>query len=107
MPQPFRFVEMSLKFRQENADNGFMNRESFLETVRKQYCERISASYMLCEHGGRINVEELGAQLKPLKKMAAREGLTHGEFDELVFSFFPDVRGKVDLDVLTEFHKAA
>jgi hypothetical protein len=98
---------MLLKFRQKSADTGFMNRESFLETVRKQYCERINASYMLCEHGGRINIEELGAQLKPLKKMAAREGLTHGEFDELVFSFFPDVRGKLDLEVTQEFHKAA
>jgi Ca2+-binding EF-hand superfamily protein len=100
-------MEKSLKFRQKSADNGDMNRESFLETVRKQYCERISASYMICEHGGRVDVEELATQLKPLKRMAAREGLTHGEFDELVFSFFPDIRGKVDLEVRTDFQKAA
>jgi hypothetical protein len=84
-----------------------MNRESFLESVRQQYSERINASYMLCEHGGRINIEELGAMLKPLKRMAAREGLTHGEFDELVFSLFPDVRGHLDLDVTSEFQRAA
>lgn len=78
-----------------------MNRESFLETVRKQYSERISSAYMLCEHGGSIDVEEFGAQLKPLKKMAYREGISPGEFDELVFSFFPDVRGKVDLELST------
>lgn len=83
-----------------------MNRESFLETVRKQYCDRISASYLLCEHEGRVNVEEFGAQLKPLKKMAEREGISFSEFDELVFSFFPDIRGRVDLEIVP-YSKAA
>ena len=83
-----------------------MNRESFIETVRQQYCERISSAYLMCEHEGRVNVEEFGAQLKPLKRMAAREGITPGDFDELVFSFFPDVRGKVDLEV-AQYAKAA
>ncbi len=92
-------IQKGLKFRQKIADPVSMNRESFLETVRKQYGERINASYMLSEHGGRVDLHEWGAQLRPLKKMAAREGLSHSEFDELVYSFFPDVRGKVDLEV--------
>ena len=60
----------------------------------------------MCEHGGRVDCEEFSSQLKPLKRMAVREGLSTGEFDELVFSFFPDVRGKVDLEV-TALHKVA
>ncbi|MEN9723255.1 MAG: hypothetical protein RJB38_1241 [Pseudomonadota bacterium] len=84
-----------------------MNRESFLESVRKQYSERISASYMLCEHGGRLDIDELGSQLKPLKKMALKEGLSPSEFDEIVFSFFPDTRGKVDLELGSPAAKAA
>ena len=76
-----------------------MNRESFLETVRQQYSERISSAYLYCEHEGRVDVSEFEAQLKPLKRMAGREGISPGEFDELVFSFFPDFRGKIDLDL--------
>ena len=75
-----------------------MDREGFLETLKKQYTDRISASYFQFEHeGGSVDYPQLSAALQKLKKSAAAEGIRPADFDDLVHSVLPGVEGKVDL----------
>jgi hypothetical protein len=75
-----------------------MDREGFLEQVRHQYMERISAVYVQAEHEhGEVDYGFLSAQLLKLKKGAAAEGIGGADFDEMVRSVLPDLDGKVDL----------
>ncbi|MFN7683849.1 MAG: hypothetical protein ACK5QT_00350 [Oligoflexia bacterium] len=76
-----------------------MDRETFLEQVKQQYMERITAVYMQAEHTGRVDFKQLSLQLQELKKLAAGEGVPAPEFDDLVYSLLPGVEGQVELSI--------
>lgn len=83
-----------------------MDREGFLEQVRHQYMERISAVYVQAEHEhGEVDYGFLSTQLTKLKKGAAAEGIAGHDFDEMVRSVLPDLEGK--LEFLAPIKKAA
>jgi len=84
-----------------------MNRESYMETVRQQYAEKVTAAYVQCEHDGQENFTELTAQLVKIKRQAISEGMSDADFDDIVFSALPDVRGKVELTLPQTAKKAA
>lgn len=79
-----------------------MDRESYLDGVRQQYLEKISAAYMQCEHGRQLNLVELAGKLTTMKRQALKEGLGAGEFDDMVFATVPGVQGKIDLTLGAE-----
>jgi hypothetical protein len=76
-----------------------MDRETFLEQVKQQYMEQITALYMKAEHTGKVDFKQLTTQLVQLKKLAAGEGLRGEEFDEMVYSLLPGVEGRVELSI--------
>jgi hypothetical protein len=76
-----------------------MDRETFLEQVKQQYMEQISALYMKAEHSGKVDFKQLTTQLVQLKKLAAGEGVRASEFDEMVYSLLPGVEGKIELGI--------
>lgn len=75
-----------------------MNREDFLDTLRKQYAEEIDEAYLECEHeSGKVDQEALKACLDKLMKSAKAEGLPPKEFFDLVQSTLPEsCRGVLD-----------
>ncbi len=83
-----------------------MNREGFLEAVKKQYAEEIQSAYFACEHEDELNHKslnkvELEKKLFKIMKSAAAEGLNSKDFEELVFSTIPEVGNQLN------FKKAA
>lgn len=68
-----------------------MNRESFLEAIRKQFTDEIHSVYLQCEHGKDVDYPQLTHLLSKLRDAAKREGLTYAEFEDLVKSELPGV----------------
>ena len=75
-----------------------MDRESFLETIKKQYADEIHEAFLECEHddGRRIDYPKLNARLKRLFTNAKAEGLSVKDFHDLVHSTMPGYEDKVD-----------
>ena len=71
-----------------------MDRESFLETIRKQYADKIQNTYVQCEHEHdnqvRVDWTQLHRQLTGLMKSAKVDGLAAKEFMELVKAELPE-----------------
>jgi len=84
-----------------------MNRESFLETVKKQYTDEIHEAYLECEHEGTVDLKALNQRIKKLMSNAKVEGLAPKEFEDLVRTTIPDVAGKLDFKAGTGNKKAA
>lgn len=76
-----------------------MNRESFLETVKQQYSEEIHEAFIECEHGGerKVDLPKLDDLLERLGQNAQKEGLSAGDFVELVQSTLPFVWDQLSL----------
>jgi hypothetical protein len=76
-----------------------MNREGFLETVRRQYFEEINEAFVECEHddGRTIDYPRLNQELKKLMTHALAQGLPGHEFQELVRTTLPHAWSKLDL----------
>ena len=80
-----------------------MNRESFLETVKKHYADEIHEAYLECEHQdpkhGKVSVDHvrLDQILSKLAKTAKHEGLSEIEFHDLVKSVLPEQGQKICL----------
>lgn len=74
-----------------------MNKESFLETLRTQYTEKIREVYFECEHNHQLDLAALSIRLKALMKTAKTEGLSHKEFEDLLKSVLPaTLAGRID-----------
>jgi hypothetical protein len=86
-----------------------MNREGFLETIRRQYIEDIHEAYQACIHeGGQvIDYEKLTECLTKLMRTAARDGLPPADFEEMVYSTLPQAQGKVHFEIPAPYVKAA
>jgi hypothetical protein len=78
-----------------------MDRESFLETVKKQYAEEIQEAYVECEHddGRTVDYVQLNQKLRRLQTGARAQGLAEPDFQELVRMALPEVWDKLS------FHK--
>ena len=74
-----------------------MDRESFLETVKKQYADEIHEAYVECEHddGRAVDFVQLNQRLRRLQASARAEGLGERDFQELVRSSRPEVWDKL------------
>jgi hypothetical protein len=67
-----------------------MDREDFIEILKKQYADNIHEAYLECEHEkGSIDYPSLKAQIEKIAKSASVEGLRPGEYHELVHSVLP------------------
>ena len=87
-----------LKSAPGSSEKSGMNRESFLETVKKQYVEEIHEAFLECEHQeGGVDFPRLSALLGKLMNHAKAQGLTDVEFEELVHTTLPETQGKLDL----------
>ncbi len=86
-----------------------MDREAFLETIKKQYAEDIHEAYIECEHenGEHIDFKNLDTKLTKLKKSAKVEGLPGQEFDDLVQSTLPGVWDRLEMAKQGSGRKAA
>ncbi len=73
-----------------------MNRETFLDTVGKQYADEIHEAYVECAHGKEVDFKKLNVLLKKLMIHAKVDGLSAQEFIELVKTELPDAYSKVD-----------
>ena len=82
------------QFFQKEFRSFRMDRETFLEEVRKQYAEKIVSAYMECEHGldgqKRVNWIQVNQKLTKLMKNAQVDGLPAKDFMELVKAELPD-----------------
>ena len=67
-----------------------MNQETFLETLKSQYQEKIKTAVIESEHGGKINETELNKKIHNLLRSATTEGLPRKEFEHLVQALLPD-----------------
>ena len=75
-----------------------MNKEGFLDTIRKQYAEDIHEAYLECEHEhGEVDFSRLSDRLSALMRNAKVDGLPPKEFEDLVRSTLPAATGKVTL----------
>lgn len=74
-----------------------MDRESFLETIAKQYADEIRDAYLECEHdeGRQIDFPRLNSLLAKLLKNALAAGLTASQFDDLVKASVPEAWSKL------------
>jgi hypothetical protein len=68
-----------------------MNRESFLEAVKKHYSEEVHSAFVQCEHGKDIDYSRLTHLISKLRDAAKCEGLPHTDFEDLVKSALPGV----------------
>ncbi len=75
-----------------------MDREGFLETIRKQYAEDIQEAYLECEHddGREIDFVRLNLRMARLMQNAQVDGLPPHEFEDLVRSTLPDVHARIN-----------
>lgn len=72
-----------------------MDKEGFLDTIRKQYADEIHEAYLECSHDhGDVDHTRLSGMLKKLRNAAKSEGLSNKDFDDLVTSTLPDGREK-------------
>jgi hypothetical protein len=75
-----------------------MDKESFLETVRKQYTEEIHEVYLECSHQDRsVDFVKLNQGLARLMQSASVQGLRHEDFEDLVRSTLPQVFSQLRL----------
>jgi len=67
-----------------------MDREDFIETLKKQYADNIHEAYLECEHEkGSVDYPELKARIDKIARSAAVEGLRPAEYQDLVHSVLP------------------
>ena len=66
-----------------------MDRDSFLEGVKRQFTSEITALYLKYEHNGQVDHAALNNELKSLEKQARVEGVSAKEFSDLVRSCLP------------------
>ncbi len=67
-----------------------MDREDFIETLKRQYADNIHEAYIECEHEkGVVDYPALKAQIDKIARSAAVEGLRPSEYQELVHSVLP------------------
>lgn len=72
-----------------------MNRESYLETVKKQFTDEIHSAYIHCQHEGPNNsrlldISALESKLQKLKRVAVAEGISENDFDDLIHAAIPE-----------------
>jgi len=81
-----------------------MNREGFLETIRKQYVEDIHEAYQasLHEGGGKVDYVHLSSLLSKMMRRASMDGLRQPDFEELVYSTLPLSTGQLQLSMPTQ-----
>jgi len=60
-----------------------MDKEGFLDTIRKQYIDEIREAYLECAHGKNVDYIELNQALTRLMKSAKAEGLAAKDFMDL------------------------
>jgi hypothetical protein len=74
-----------------------MDRESFLETVKKQYADEIQEAYVECEHedGRAVDYAQLNQMLRRLQGSARAEGLLEKDFQDLVRTALPEIWEKL------------
>ncbi len=86
-----------------------MDKEGFLDIVRKQYAEDIHEAYIECAHEqGDVDFPALSERLTKLMKNARVDGLPQKEFEDLVHSTLPDgAAGKVTLAPAPQKRRAA
>lgn len=83
-----------------------MDREDFLETVRRQFAEQINEAYLESEHDdGNIDYESLKSMLARIGKAASFQGLQEKDYVELVHSVLP--HATVEILYPEEFKKVA
>ncbi len=83
-----------------------MDRESFLETVRKQIAEEIHEAYMSCESAtGDVDFDLLRKKISKIGKAAKVQGLAEKDFEDLLGSELPQ-KVKYTLDSC-EYKKAS
>lgn len=77
-----------------------MNREDFLDTIRKQYADEIHEAYIECAHeAGNTDWSVLNGKLSKLMRSAKAEGLPNKDFVDLVQSTLPaEARGFLTFD---------
>jgi hypothetical protein len=67
-----------------------MNREDYIEDLKKQYAEAITEAYLECEHEhGEVDYVELRSRIDKISKAASIEGLKFSEYHELVCGILP------------------
>ncbi len=76
-----------------------MDRESFLEAVRKQFADDIHEIYLECEHrGGQgIDLPRLNTLLRKLMTGARAQGIGERDFIDLVRTTLPDHWNDIEL----------
>jgi hypothetical protein len=68
-----------------------MDKESFLEGLRKQFANEIQEVYLECEHDrGEVDISRLNSMLKKLMAGARLQGLPEKDFLDLLKSTLPD-----------------
>ena len=70
-----------------------MDKEMLLDSLRDEYSEEITNLIYSIQFSGKnyLDVEGLNAQLKSLRLVSFRSGLTEDDWYELVYEFAPDV----------------
>jgi hypothetical protein len=67
-----------------------MDRDDYIDNLKKQYADGIFEAYLECEHeSGTIDYPELKSRLEKIGKAAQVEGIHPSEFHELVFGVLP------------------
>ena len=86
-----------------------MDRDSFLEVVRRQYKEEIQEAYLECEHddGRTIDYKRLDQEMKRLMSAAKAEGVTQAEFISLVKATLPEAFPKLAMATGAQVKAAA
>ena len=80
------------------SDKPGMDKEGFLDTIRRQYAEDIHEAYIECSHEhGDVDLPALSSRLSTLMRNAKVDGLPQKEFEDLVRSTVPAVAGKITL----------
>jgi hypothetical protein len=78
-----------------------MDREGFLETMRRQYIEDIHEAYQasLHEGGGKVDYVQLSGMLSKVMRRASMDGFKQMDFEELVYSTIPLSTGQLQLSM--------
>lgn len=86
-----------------------MDKEGFLDTIRKQYAEDIHEAYLECAHDqGAVDYPALSERLAKLMRNAHVDGLPQKEFEDLVRSTLPGgAASKVTLPTGQQKRRAA
>lgn len=72
-----------------------IDREEYLENIRRQFAEEINEAYLECLHPSSVDYAELSVRLDKLMKLAVVEGLPEKEFVDLVRATLPDAHSKL------------